>query len=821
MASHDKAPYAPQDPQQVSVLVKCLETGAKKGKNRGGFTCKKSTFEVVGANGLTVDSWRFMDWDYKRDDLPTYTRGLFTYKTRHGIPEIAIRGYDKFFNVEEVNDTKWRNVEIGTRGPYELSVKENGCIIFLSGLEGDILLVCSKHSTGPRQDAELSHAVAGQRWVDKQLAAIGKTRQDLARELRNRNATAVAELCDDTFEEHVLAYDERSAGLYLHGMNLNLPEFTTYPGSLVHKFADEWGFKKAQYLFKDDLQTVRVFLEKCAETGSFEGKDTEGFVIRCQKGEGGSGGLYNDWFFKYKFEEPYLLYRQWRECTKAVISGKMPKYRKHQKITEEYLLYARRQLAQDSGLGKAYNANHGIIKMRDGFLKHRGIKGSDIIREEYSGDGKVGKDVSKNVVLVPIATIGCGKTTVALALTKLFGWGHIQNDNITGQKGRPKQFAIQLTNSLALHSVVIADRNNHQKRERKQVMEDVLQVVPDARFVALHYVHDPKPEMLPEIRRVTQDRVLERGDNHQTIQAGSKSRYEITTIMEGFLQRFEPLDGNREPDNSFEEVVDLDVIASSRHNLETVVNAIRNAYPKLIMDAPSSVDLDEAIAAAMNEYQPDIKHDLSFRSKNKNKNAKEAKENWSEGPENRVQDPKTKSDKIEYFCLRLPTTQVLSSLESTFSLQGATVARFYRQLQHTRRIQQAFHVTLIHRASMPQHTDLWQKLTSLHLNASSSSQKIPDPILGNCRVYLERVIWDDRVMCIVARILDDWWESVNVLPHVTIGTADTSIKPKESNDLLQRWLQGGASQENGISELMLDGRGNILGEAKAVLPGTR
>ena len=819
MASHDSPPYVPQDPREVAALLKGLEAGVKK--NKRGFSCKKSTFKVDGAGGLSVDSWRFMDWDYKRDDLPTYARGLFTYKSKHGTPEIAVRGYDKFFNVGEVNDTQWPKVETGTKGPYELSVKENGCIIFISGLEDDVLLVCSKHSTGARQDADLSHAVAGEKWVDKHLAAIGKTRQDLARELRKRNVTAVAELCDDTFEEHVLAYDETSAGLYIHGMNLNLPEFVTYPGPLVHEFADEWGFKKAEYLMKDDIKTVKTFLDRCAETGSFEGKDTEGFVIRCQKRVNGSCGPYVDWFFKYKFEEPYLLYRQWRECTKAIIAGKAPKYKKHKKITEEYLLYARRKLAQDPHLAEAYKANHGIIKMRDGFLQERGLEAADIIREERSGEEIAGNDVVHSVVLVPIATIGCGKTTVAIALTKLFGWGHVQNDNITGQKGRPKQFAVQLCNNMAQYPVVIADRNNHQKRERKQVIDDVSQIFPDVRFVALHYVHDPKSQMLPEIRKITQERVLSRGDNHQTIQAGSKDKSEILGIMDGFLQRFEPLDPEFEPDSGFDEVINLDVIESSRHNLETVVNALRAAYPKLISNMPSSDELDEAMAAAMNDYQPDIKHDLSFRSKSKNNGTSGVKS--SDWRENRklTQEPKSMSDKIEYFCLRVPTTQILSILDSTFQSKEPTVSKFYRQLQQSRRIQPSFHVTLIHRSSKPQHTELWQRLTSLHIDGSASQGYVADPVLGRCRAHLERVVWDDRVMCIVARIVDQGWESVNAIPHVTIGTANTSIKPKESNDLLLRWVHNGASEETGIREVLLQGEKEVLGEVKAVLPGTR
>lgn len=590
MVSRTDTPYAPQDPHEISTLIKGLETCSKKGpgsKKKTGVHGKKSTFEIENTAGVKVDSWRFQDWDYKRRDLPTYARGLFTYYRKDGTPEIVCRGYDKFFNQEEVNETKLENVQKQTRGPYELSVKENGCIIFLGGLEGDHLLVCSKHSTGARQDADLSHAKAGEKWVDRHLQGIGKTRADLARELRKRNVTAVAELCDDSFEEHVLAYDEKTAGLYLHGINLNLPDFATYPGTLVQQFAKEWNLKSAEYLMKDDIGSMQKFLEQCGETGSYHGRDTEGFVIRCQRRDHGETGNYQDWFFKYKFEEPYLMYRQWREATKSIIAGKAPKFKKHKQITEEYLLFARRRLAKDRNLGKAYMQNHGIISLRDDFLKERGLKGSDIIKQEMS-EGAASSEVTNNVVLLPIASIGCGKTTVAVALTRLFGWGHVQNDNITGKQNRPKQFATQVCNSLTSHPVMIADRNNHQKRERQQIIDDVLTVVPDARFVALHYVHDPKNEKLPAIRKVTQERVLSRGDNHQTIQAGPKSQQDIAGIMEGFLNRFEPLNITDQPDDAFDEVIDLDVAADSRTNLETVVKHLHNAYPKLVPDLPIS-----------------------------------------------------------------------------------------------------------------------------------------------------------------------------------------------------------------------------------------
>ena len=810
MGYKDKAPFRAQNPKEITSLVSSLQGAVGKNQKKAGFKCRKSTFKVEHTNDKFVESWKFNDWDYKRDDLPTNARGLFTHKRRDGTQEIAVRGYDKFFNVDEVNDTKWRNVEQFTKGPYELSVKENGCIIFIAGLEDDNLLVCSKHSTGAREDVDLSHAMVGEKWIDRHLASVGKDREDLAQELRKRNVTAVAELCDDSFEEHVLEYPQETAGLYLHGMNLNLPEFSTYSGSMVHKFADEWGFKKAEYLVKDDLDTVKTFLEDCAETGSWNGRDTEGFVVRCQKKV---GGQYVDWFFKYKFEEPYLMYRQWREVTKAVISGKVPKYKKHIKATDDYLEFARRRLAQTPGLAKAYNKNHGIIKMRDDFLRERGVKGSDIVRQEEAA--KPTNEVTSKLVLVPIASIGCGKTTVALGLVKLFGWGHIQNDNITAKKGKPQRLANSACLELAEHPVVIADRNNHQKRERQQIFDDMAHVVPDAKFVALHYVHDPKDRMLPGIRRVTRNRVLERGDNHQTIHAGTKSQKEIIEIMEGFLERFQPISVYEEPDSQFDEVIDLDVTEDSRYNLGVVVVALHKFFPEIIPTLPSDEDLDKAIQAALEDYSPVIKHDINSKSKNATK-----KSNPRHSNEPGTGALPSRQKKIEYFCLRLPTQQLLTTLDNTFKALDAATARFYRQLQTTRRVQAAFHVTLMHRTAMTRDAIHWQELTDRY-EAAKVEQLVSDPVFGKCRVQLERVVWDSRVMAVVVRLVDEGWSSANDTVHITVGTSSPAVKPKESNDLLAKWKVEGCTEGNGIKEQVIKAGEELWGEAKAVTMMTR
>lgn len=712
------APYKDQNTQEVARMLSQLDI-ARKDKRKGGFSCKKTTFDVKGSpHGITVDSWRMQDWDYKKSGLPTYARGLFTTHLKNKQPEIAVRGYDKFFNVDEVPETKWKNIRDRTKPPYELTLKENGCIIFIAGLEDDTLIVCSKHSTGDRNDVALSHASAGETRLEQQLRAVGKTKVDLARELRSRNVTAVAELCDDSFEEHILAYGPDSAGLYLHGMNLNLPRFATYPSSDVQEFADAWGFRKTGLKTMSDIDEVKKFLEEVAETGAHDGRDVEGFVIRCKMSLNPGSDPYEDWFFKYKFEEPYLMYRQWRECTKALIMGKSPKYKKHGKITEQYLMYARKRIAADPQLGKLYNQNHGIIALRNDFLDFKNINGADAALMDER-DPVVMSEVSGNVVICPIATIGCGKTTLALALSELFGWGHIQNDNISG-KNRPPRFTKAVLEGLKTHPAVFADRNNAQRHERKQIITDIKTQHTTAKIVCFNFHHDS--DALDEIRRVTQERVISRGDNHQTIHAAS-NKDKFINVMDGFIGRFEACDTQQLPDNGFDVIIDLDPVVGSRKNLETAVAELSKRFPNLINSAPSKEQLDHAMELAL-AYRPDFKHNIPDHRKPQARNQQNSQN---------LKKPRA----LEYIGITVPADQVRKILDTAFSKSDSETSRFYKQLQQTRRVQPEFHVTLIHKASSKDYPELWQRYTQLQKEAEAEGT--PEGEVGDCDVLLERV----------------------------------------------------------------------------------
>ena len=80
-------------------------------------------------------------------------------------------------------------------GPeYTLSVKSNGCIIFIAAISPSKLVVTSKHALGGLDGVSETHSQAGHRWLKTHLASKGKTEEQLAATLWEKNWTAVAEV---------------------------------------------------------------------------------------------------------------------------------------------------------------------------------------------------------------------------------------------------------------------------------------------------------------------------------------------------------------------------------------------------------------------------------------------------------------------------------------------------------------------------------------------------------------------------------------------------------------------------------------------------
>jgi tRNA ligase len=72
-------------------------------------------------------------------------------------------------------------------------------------------------------------------------------------------------------------------------------------------------------------------------------------------------------------------------------------------------------------------------------------------------------------------------------------------------------------------------------------------------------------------------------------------------------------------------------------------------------------------------------------------------------------------------------------------------------------------------------------------------------------------------MAIVVRLVDEEnrWTCVNRVAHITVGTASASVKPKESNDLLEKWLEEGADGEK-VLEIVLESKPRLSGTVRGV-----
>ncbi|KAJ2125633.1 trna ligase [Coemansia sp. RSA 720] len=691
-------------------------------------------------DGREVTSWKCSEFLYKKDPcpLPTQARGLFTSKD-DGEDAIVARGYDKFFNVGEVPHTKWKWIEENTRGPYELTVKENGCLILAAGMDDRTLLVTSKHAV------HVEHARVGRQWVDRHLSRVGRTSDELAAFLHANNATAVFELCDDSFEEHILEYPERTRGLYLHGINRNSAELDTWPSAQVTQVAHDFGFHPTQCFEFSNCTEAREFADKVRSDHVLDGRAIEGFVVRCQKQ---SDAVF---MFKIKYDEPYLMFREWREITNRIVGDKP--YRTTYPMSKAYAMWVKEQRKVDGDAFSEFSKQQGIISARKRFLEHYHQHGGSESVFEQTGDIKV--------LLMPVASIGCGKTTVALALTRLFDFGHVQNDNITTKKNPRGVFHRNILREFDSHDFVIADRNNHLPLLRQTLTTAVREELVNCRVVALYWDHSRADDK--DILRHTVDRVVQRGEEHQSLTP--KRTPDFRKVMNGFVRMFAPLDRDAESDRLVDDVIELDPLADSTQNLRTVIDALCGMYPDALK-RPSDEEITRAVEYAMT-VKPTVQKNVGSS-----------------------RDGKPKREPKPVFFGLVPRINIGQWLEQTMA-SGASWDVCRQMLQNGSH-DRAYHITVAHvaatkgtraKAIYEGCVDLFKHSTDIVVDC------VADYVVCNGSVMALRVkTLDAAGYTQLPRVLiknGSKLATANAIPHITLSVGE-GAKAVHANDMLQQ-----------------------------------
>ncbi|RIA98264.1 tRNA ligase kinase domain-containing protein [Glomus cerebriforme] len=354
-------------------------------------------------------------------------------------------------------------------------------------------------------------------------------------------------------------------------------------------------------------------------------------------------------------------------------------------------------------------------------------------------------------LLVPIATIGCGKTTLALALAKLFSFGHIQNDDIVGKRRR-KKFYNNINVELENRDVVIADRNNHMKELRKTLIEAVKTTFSNVRVVAIYWNHENRTPN--EIIKITSERIITRGQNHQSFTVENKGQ------MWNFLNKFEPLDLNDDTDRQFDHVIYLDVANDIYTNLRIVINELRfilgfeNPHEYVIKSV-----LEEIKHYKVNVCNP-VRKPTSKYSKRLTRRA-------------------------QYYGIALDFN-VQSFLTNYYGKHPDEDSGTFDTLVEKNRIKSKLHVTLIHSSQMKKNIELWEYYEKLCENSS----------LG-VKVYIDKIVFNPQIMALVVNRFDPQIiHSTNKVAHITVGTVHRNVKAVRSNNICESALFGIHGEEN-------------------------
>lgn len=199
-------------------------------------------------------------------------------------------------------------------------------------------------------------------------------------------------MCDDSFEEHVLPYPAEFTGLHLHGVNKNQGAFDTFDSRKVQAFAKEWGFIETPVITLQTPEEVRDFTDNVGKTGIWNGQAVEGFVVRTKvahidslrvpKSRDSTSPPYppgSDYFFKIKFDEPYMTYRDWREITRAIlvarnkkIAPRVPSSKLRRQESFAYKDWVQKDIERDPASFSGFLDGKGIISVRERFLKWLG-----------------------------------------------------------------------------------------------------------------------------------------------------------------------------------------------------------------------------------------------------------------------------------------------------------------------------------------------------------------------------------------------------------------------------------------------------------------
>lgn len=277
------------------------------------------------------------------------------------------------------------------------------------------------------------------------------------------------------------------------------------------------------------------------------------------------------------------------------------------------------------------------------------------------------------------------------------------------------------------------------------------------------------------VHRVMCDRIVARGDNHQTLLADNTDARSHEDVIWQFVGKAEDFDPEEE---GVHEVIEMSIDES----LEESVKKAANGCARILgLEYPIQERIEEAVQVAL-AHASCTKPNKAFAS-NKKEKAKSTP---------------------RYFGL-LPEIDLLSLIPP--KLEGQDTA-FWDALVKRKGLTRRPHVTIVHSKSSPAEPELWERCMTLHRMDGAP------PLF---RFKLGHIVWNDRIMGITVDELQiakdgegqEGAEFVSKLPkevrdrlHITVGTRDSDVPAVETMGLVNDWRNG---QTQGVHCVKLEG----------------
>ena len=269
------------------------------------------------------------------NDLTCKARGLFIDTEKD---KVVARGYEKFFNVNEVKATELEHILHTFKGKITCYKKENGFLGILSLVNGELFL--ASKSTNKGEFADYFKNLFDKSDIDK---------VKLITYLENHDVSLAFEVIDIENDPHIIKYDESK--IVLLDIIHNDYEFKREPYEEVKALAKLIGCEcKTIYKEFDDVRDFhRWYLENTDEE-NMSHEDIEGVVIE------------NDGFMT-KLKVPYYNFWKFMRRVKEQVAHKgTPKLSSLYNATSNYF-YAWLKEQDEETLAKD------IITLREKFLE--------------------------------------------------------------------------------------------------------------------------------------------------------------------------------------------------------------------------------------------------------------------------------------------------------------------------------------------------------------------------------------------------------------------------------------------------------------------